>query len=98
MERPRSRNKDLGLGVNPKDSDASDNESREIRKQRNSAIQRIRKKGGTLTVNDNEEKEEGEVGGDSRRVSRIIKQKSRVKGVLNIEDKSENEDIEQVNL
>lgn len=37
------------------------------------------------------------VGSDSRRISRIKKQKSKVvKGVLNIDDKSENEDIEDL--
>jgi hypothetical protein len=95
IERPKSRSKDMGLGVNSRaGSEASDNESRDIRKQRASAIQRNRKK-GTLNVNDNESNDdENEVGGDSRRISRIKKQKSKmVKGVLNIEHKSENEDI-----
>lgn len=95
IERPKSRSKDMGLGVNSRvGSETSDNESRDIRKQRNSAIQRQRKK-GTLNVNDNESNDEdNEVGADSRRISRIKKQKSKmVKGVLNIEDKSENEDI-----
>lgn len=85
----------MGLGVNQRaGSEASDNESKEIRKQRNSAIQRQRKK-AALNVNDKEtNEEEGEVGADSRRISRIAKKgKSRVRGVLNIEDKSENEDI-----
>lgn len=43
----------MGLGVNSRaGSEASDNESRDIRRQRHSAIQRQRKKAGTLNVND----------------------------------------------
>jgi hypothetical protein len=42
----------MGLGVNSRvGSEASDNEARDIRKQRHSAIQRQREK-GTLNVNE----------------------------------------------
>lgn len=58
IERPKSRSKDMGLGVNSRaGSEASDNESRDIRKQRNSAIQRQRKK-ANLNINDNEASED----------------------------------------
>lgn len=52
-----------------------------------------------MNVNENDDKDsEDNVGSDSRRVSRVIRNKSKLKGVLNIDDKSENEDIEEVKL
>jgi hypothetical protein len=79
-------------------SEASDNESHEIRKRKNSAIQRQRQR-GQLVVNEKDEEEDNKVGGDSRRLSRIERQKSKIKGgVLNIDDKSDHEDLEHVQL
>jgi hypothetical protein len=50
-------------------------------------------------VNDKEEQEDDmNVGTDSRRISRIKKKSKIAKGVLNIDDKSENEDIEDLQL
>ena len=46
-------------------------------------------------MNENDDKDnEDNVGSDSRRVSKVVRPKSKLKGVLNIDDKSENEDIE----
>lgn len=59
-------------------------------------MQRIRKR-GNLNMNENDDKDnEDNVGSDSRRVSKVVRPKSKLKGVLNIDDKSENEDIEDV--
>lgn len=50
-------------------------------------------------MNDKEENEDDiNVGSDSRRISHIKKKSKVVKGVLNIDDKSENEDIENLQL
>ena len=58
-------------------------------------MQRIRKR-GNLNMNENDDKDnEDNVGSDSRRVSKVVRPKSKLKGVLNIDDKSENEDIEE---
>lgn len=53
-DRSRSRSKDMGLGVK-NDSEASEDDSKSVRKGRSSAIQRLRKKAGTLNVNDSEQ-------------------------------------------
>lgn len=61
-------------------------------------MQRIRKR-GNLNMNENDDKDnEDNVGSDSRRVSKVVRNKSKLKGVLNIDDKSENEDIEEMRL
>lgn len=61
-------------------------------------MQRIRKR-GNLNMNENDDKDnEDNVGSDSRRVSKVVRPKSKLKGVLNIDDKSENEDIEEMRL
>ena len=50
-------------------------------------------------MNEKEEiEDEMNVGNDSRRISRIKNKSKIMKGVLNIDDKSENEDIENVQL
>jgi len=54
MERPSSRNKDQGLkGISKNELDVSEDESKDIRRQRNSAIQKLRVK-STLNVKDSD--------------------------------------------
>lgn len=54
MERPSSRNKDQGLkGVSRGELDVSEDESKDIRRQRNSAIQKLRVK-STLNVKESD--------------------------------------------
>lgn len=100
MEKSDSKNKDTGLLGSYRDTEVGKEGSKDVRKRRNSINQKLRKKSGHLDValGKNEDGEEMGVSQDSRRVSKILSKNKIKSGVLNIDDNSDADDLEEVHF